>query len=463
MGFQTIPSTNTQYGLISFDENGVERQEGGRLFSEALIAKAAADSYTNVFFFCHGWKGDMPEAIAQYDKWIQALANSDDSAKAPAKFPGFKPLFMGLHWPSLPFGDEEMSGGGSFAPGTAMNPDALLNLYLKRLGDRPEIRMPLQIIFDEARHNSSPSTLPEPIKRAYENLDRALGLGSDGPGAPPDADREGFDPEDAPSRAQGSDFGGFSLGAILSPAAPAFLLDDEKRARLVGEGGMHTFLKSLQQASPALRIHLMGHSFGTIVISSMIGGPGGNQPLLRPIDSVVLVQGAVSLWCYSPNIPFPNAGAGYFTHNLTPLKIKGPLVTTRSKWDRAVGSFYPLASLTKDGSASFGLPGFPEYGGIGAFGLQGLSNAQEDLAMRPTTEAYNFAAGKVYNLESSQYIRQGGGASGAHSDIAGSGSRARHLGGSLRLRRSLTGGDGVLEYDGRFGHHRPSSGGGTGR
>ena len=30
MGFQTIPNTTTQYGLISFDENGKERLEGGR-------------------------------------------------------------------------------------------------------------------------------------------------------------------------------------------------------------------------------------------------------------------------------------------------------------------------------------------------------------------------------------------------------------------------------------------------
>ena len=25
----------------------------------------------------------------------------------------FRPLLIGLHWPSLPFGDEELSGGGA--------------------------------------------------------------------------------------------------------------------------------------------------------------------------------------------------------------------------------------------------------------------------------------------------------------------------------------------------------------
>ena len=39
--------------------------------------------------------------------------------------------------------------------------------------------------------------------------------------------------------------------------------------------------------------------------------------------------------------------------------------------------------------------------------------------MLPATGAYGFAAKTVYNLESSEFIRNGDGPSGAHSDIAG--------------------------------------------
>ena len=39
--------------------------------------------------------------------------------------------------------------------------------------------------------------------------------------------------------------------------------------------------------------------------------------------------------------------------------------------------------------------------------------------MLPADGPYVFEPRKVYNLESSKYICQGGGASGAHSDIAG--------------------------------------------
>jgi hypothetical protein len=162
----------------------------------------------------------------------------------------------------------------------------------------------------------------------------------------------------------------------------------------------------------------MGHSFGTIVVSGMVGGPDGRGTLPRPVDSLVLVQGAVSLWCYSPSIPFDNAGPGYFCNILRDRKVRGPVVTTQSRHDTAVGAIYPLASRLR-GSANFA-PGrqLPEFGAVGAFGLQGVTEAT-DLAMLAESGAYNFDAGKVYNLESSTFIARKEGASGAHSDIAG--------------------------------------------
>jgi hypothetical protein len=39
--------------------------------------------------------------------------------------------------------------------------------------------------------------------------------------------------------------------------------------------------------------------------------------------------------------------------------------------------------------------------------------------MLPANQNYAFEAMRIYNLESSQFIRKGGGLSGAHSDICG--------------------------------------------
>ena len=426
MGFERIPGTEAEYGLISFDAEGRERLEGTTLMSARLLEKASKESVTNVFFFCHGWKGDLPAARDQYNLWMKALLDSADRKRAGGVFPGFSPLLMGLHWPSLPWGDEELGDGGSFAGDGGVSPEWLLKAYLERLGNRAEIRKPLELILEVARKNSAPDFLPKEVRQAYLELNDALGLKSEGAGAAPDADRQGFDPElsyQAANEEGSAGFGGYNLGGILGPLRQLSYWTMKKRARTVGESGMHVFLKNLQDATAggATRIHLMGHSFGTIVVSGMLGGPDSSGTLPRPVDSAVLVQGAVSLWSYAPSIPFERAGAGYFSRIFVDKKVSGPLVTTKSKHDTAVGKLYPLASRVK-GAASFPLgkeaPTFPEFGAIGAFGLQGISDAKA-LEMRAVTDSYPFQKGKLFNLEASKYIAKMEGASGAHNDIGG--------------------------------------------
>ena len=219
MGFERIPGTDIEYGLISFDADGKERPEGTALMSQQLIDKAKRDSVTNVFFFCHGWKGDLPAARDQYNRWIGAFARAPERQSASTVFPNFTPLFIGLHWPSQPWGDEELGSGAFGAPEIAVSPDALLRSYLDRLGDRPEIRRPLEVIINAARTDIAPEELSPQVRQAYLDLNQALGLGSAGVAGPPDADREAFDPEAAfeAGNEAGAAFGGINLGSLLEP------------------------------------------------------------------------------------------------------------------------------------------------------------------------------------------------------------------------------------------------------
>ncbi len=81
-------------------------------------------------------------------------------------------------------------------------------------------------------------------------------------------------------------------------------------------------------------------------------------------------------------------------------------MTTRSKFDTAVGRFYPLGARAK-GQLILD-DEFPEYGGIGTFGIQGADGAS-DLAMKPTTFDYAFVGKRIYNLEASGIIKAGEG------------------------------------------------------
>jgi len=43
------------------------------------------EKVTDVFFTSHGWKGDMPAAIEQYDRWVAAMASLSGLAERTFK------------------------------------------------------------------------------------------------------------------------------------------------------------------------------------------------------------------------------------------------------------------------------------------------------------------------------------------------------------------------------------------
>jgi hypothetical protein len=227
-----------------------------------------------------------------------------------------------------------------------------------------------------------------------------------------------FDPDAAmeAGRWGGESFGDMGLGGLLGPLRQLSFWTMKKRGQTVGESGLHDFLRRIQEEVPAVRVHLMGHSFGCVVMSSMLCGPGGAGHLVRPVASFVLVQGAMSLWSWSPDIPVEPGTPGYCHRILAQRRVLGPVVTTRSHHDRAVGFLYPIAAGAAR-QVAFG-EDLPLYGATGAFGLQGVGNV-DDIPMLPATGMYSLLAGRLYNVDASEYVRKGGGISGAHSDIDG--------------------------------------------
>src|SRR5262249_34154429 len=143
------------------------------------------------------------------------------------------------------------------------------------------------------------------------------------------------------------------------------------------------------------------------------GAPGAPMP--RPVNSLFLVQGALSLWVYADDIPFSPGRAGYFHRILEHGLVRGPIVTTRSKHDTAVGRLYPLGAGLKKQLVLANE--YPRYGGIGSFGIRGHTRVH-DMPMGAANLTYDFRPGWIYNLEASDIIRNGSGVSGAHSDIA---------------------------------------------
>ncbi|MEP0873857.1 hypothetical protein NDA01_29550 [Trichocoleus desertorum AS-A10] len=429
MPFESVPGTLLNYYLINFDALGNERNEpDGSKLSQTVLEVLSQEPITDVFIFSHGWQGDIPAARNQYDRWIKAMAsNTADIEKIKQLRPGFKALLIGLHWPSLPWGNELIEVGSE-----AEAVEALTACYAERVSNSEPAKSALKTIFSEALSDLEPDELSGETIEAYRVLNQEAGLGSEGVTAAPGDDREAFDPESIYKESEveteiigdGADFGlldggSFVLSRVLSPLRTLSYWKMKARARQFGESAGFELLTTLQKAtSEQVRFHLVGHSFGCIVMSATLAGPKVQGVLPRPVNSLSLIQGALSLWAYCSDIPKARGTAGYFYPVIRDGKVSGPIITTLSEYDSAVGVLYPLASGVAMSSASFEV--FPKYGAIGAFGIQGDGISLNPLQMLSCDRDYDFKSGQIYNLGSSQYICKippDAGLGGAHNAI----------------------------------------------
>ncbi len=427
MGLETVAGHDVNYHLISYDARGREREERDGPYSAAVLHEAGQLRPTDVFVFSHGWQGDVPAAREQYGRWIGAmLSYPDGRARLVDRPDGFRPQLVGLHWPSKAWGDEEL-GPSSFdvtaEPAEEVDDaddiDTLVDRYAERLGDSPTIREAVATIVAHTLEDAAPLRLPEPVRLAYETIDAEVSRGdASGEGAPPGGDREPFDAEATYQACQLEEivsFGGGSLGGLLAPLRMLTFWHMKRRARDFGETGAAKLLDDVQAAVPAARIHLMGHSFGCIVASAAIAGAPDARPR-PPVASLVLAQGAMSLWSFCSAIPSRPGRAGYFHRLVADKLVAGPILATTSLHDRAVRAFYPIgAGVRRQVDNDDELP---TYGGVGVRGVRGPGiKIVSDDGIPEGGKVYDLQPGAVLNLDAAEVIKNGSGASGAHNDI----------------------------------------------
>jgi hypothetical protein len=302
MPLRHIEQVGVGYYLMLLDENGVERPEDGQQLSVA-IKHAAEDEVTDVFVISHGWMGDIPAAISQYDRWITAMANqNNDRALAHNKDSDFKALIIGVHWPSLPWGEERTESAvldaddDELAAERKMDADRLVDRYAKRIADTPAAREALDTIVAAADDKSvaaqiQAGSIPEELEAAYTKLFSEAGLAAGDVAAAPGSDQSTFAPAATaaewitaltqngatPPPNPGILFGGGLLAKVrdivLAPVRQVSFWAMKNRARTIGERDVHQLIGELQGTAPNARFHLMGHSFGCIVTSAAVAGP----------------------------------------------------------------------------------------------------------------------------------------------------------------------------------------------
>lgn len=114
----------------------------------------------------------------------------------------------------------------------------------------------------------------------------------------------------------------------------------KKRADVVGSTGLAPRLTELQEALPQARVHLVGHSFGCKVCLASVASDCRAD---RQIDSMTLLQAAVSDLCFAPVIrALENEPCGAYAE--VPKRVKGPISVTHSQKDKALTLAYAVAS-----------------------------------------------------------------------------------------------------------------------
>jgi len=414
------------YWELTFDADGdVDGPQQDR-----LLAALPATGVRDLIVFAHGWNNDRSTATRLYSGFF---------APIPRLAPAARIGYVGLVWPSMLFCDEPIPdfphpAATGCGPGPALDQDtrrALLAAFPGRAAVVERLARMLE------RHPRDEAGLEE-FGRLVRLLVEVEPSGAAGRFAADTADTADAAPDGLPgmfTRPTAAVCGEFAeaRAQLEAPVGQeAFSLPNpwegakellrqatyyamKRRAGTVGERGLGPAVGRLADAAPGLRVHLVGHSFGGRLVSFALRGLPAR---VRAVKSVTLLQGAFSHYAFAARLPDDPSAGGVLQGQ--ERRIDGPLVCCCSRFDTALGTFYPLASRLADDDRSLLGPGIGAL--LGArWGAMGHDGVQAVPGTRTCTLADALGSplptSGCVNVDASAVVRLGGLPSGAHSDI----------------------------------------------
>ena len=168
------------------------------------------------------------------------------------------------------------------------------------------------------------------------------------------------------------------------------------RSGTVGANGVAKAVRALKEAVPNIRLHLVGHSLGGLLMAAC-AKTLCDDPKLQPA-SFTLLEAAFSHYGFSSN----NAQntPGFFRAVLHQELVKGPFVSTFSAQDTVVGTIYAIASRLADQNVEAIGDASDMFGGIGRNGAQKTAEAVLQ-PLHAVGKPYTFQAGQILCLDGS--------------------------------------------------------------
>ncbi len=434
---------------IQFTKDGLVFQQSD---VDALISALATSqkSVTDLFLMCHGWNNNINEARQLYSALGQQLFSQIQNLQSLASR-SF--AICGALWPSKKFDDKDLIPSGAAALNDAVT-DQILRGRINDFKDLLQAKgWPMQGLDPVAERTLSQAERaistweddPEVRRTTVDALrqlvptdsvdaedasdrfvtikaDKLIGSLSRSLNPPPNISAgtrvSAIDPF---SLAEDGGLGGAaSFRDVLGGLKAAFLhllnymtyYLMKARAGYVGTKGIEPTIQKIRAARPDIRIHLMGHSFGCRVMASAVNASPLSQTLRA--NTMTLLQGAFSHNGFASKFDGMNDGA--FREIVQQKKVRGPILITHTRNDKAVGIAYPIASRIVGQAASAIGDENDLYGGLGSNGAQTAATTPERVvgSLLDVGGNYPFSAGstssKPYNLRADKFIA-------GHSDI----------------------------------------------
>lgn len=414
----------------------VEFTKDGEVFQEAQLDDMLAhlDEIDDLLVVSHGWNNDMADAKALYDKLLgnvgTLLELRDEPESVPPPLQEFVQRLSNrrfaavrVFWPSKRFTDESLIPGGGAATSEAetKNTDALDELLngLKaepvRLGGTEtnpahenamehakalvphlatvkaqkefvetlrSVLDPVAKEVDDASHGFFTVAAETLFANAGRPVTAPAGGGSGGTAGIVDGGAAGL-----------SDLLEGVQAAARRIANFATYYKMKARSGTVGSRGVAEMLRRVRARREAIRMHLVGHSFG----GRLVTAAAHEFPPATPRVTMSLLQAAFSHNGFSGGFGSDNE-PGFFRATIGEKRVSGPILITHTKNDKAVGIAYPLASrIAGQNAAALGDQDDP-YGGMGRNGAQNTEEAESSSVMGLPGTKYAFQHGRIHNI-----------------------------------------------------------------
>ena len=412
-------------------------REAGVVGSIDDVLDVASDpTITDLMVFSHGWNNDMKEARQLYDDLAASLRTVLDSGSGTG-VPGRSIAIASVLWPSKKFADTVLIPGGAAAAASPIDAGMLIE-QIEDLRDLFPARS-AQDILDTV--SALVPQLPDKATARASFADQLTSLLNQTAIELEDATTELFTLSgstlmqrlavpvslappakttggaaalgSAPNTAPGTVGGAAGLPSLLGGVWGAarnllnFTTYYEMKARSgsIGEQGLAPVITQIDQARPGLRLHLVGHSFG----SRLVSGATKALPDGVTLATLTLLQAAFSHYGFAKD--WQPGQSGYFRKVLNDRKVTGPVLITHTGNDVAVGIAYAIASRIAGQVAAAVGDANDLYGGIGRNGAQKTPEALPGHLL-DIGGAYTWRPGAAHNLLADKFIS-------SHSDVTG--------------------------------------------